>query len=91
MKKEFYSIIKNRTILKITGIDAQSFLQNLLPIDLLTLSPKKIYPCALLTPQGKIAFDFLIALNDNGFLIDIAEYLKANFLKKINLYKLRSY
>ncbi|MGD9659379.1 MAG: folate-binding protein YgfZ, partial [Methylocystis sp.] len=46
---------------------------------------------ALLTPQGKILFDFLVfAAGDDRYLLDCPLDLAADLQKRLNIYKLRS-
>ena len=47
----------DRAILRVSGPDAKSFLQNLVTNDVTKLNSNIIYS-ALLTPQGKLVTDF---------------------------------
>ena len=55
------------------------------------LKPGKALYAALLTPQGKILFDFLlIGAGDNTILIDCARDRAADLIKRLTLYRLRT-
>ena len=78
-----------RAIISIGGQSSWEFLQGLftndVPKDINTLSYS-----AMLSPQGKLLFDFFIFLSSsNTFYIDIENSVKDDFLKRVNIYKLR--
>ncbi len=84
------AFLPDRAFVRITGADAEHFLQNLITTDLGGFGAEEARPGALLTPQGKILFDFLISRDGDGFLIDIrADQLEA-FVKRMTMYKLRA-
>ncbi|WP_370932012.1 folate-binding protein YgfZ [Bartonella sp. DGB1] len=82
--------LNQRTLIKITGIDSESFLQSLITIDTTKIKINQLYPAALLSPQGKIAYSFLITRSSEGYIIDINDILAENFAKKLLIYKLHS-
>lgn len=86
-----HQYLQHRSVLRIFGEDVTSFLQNLVTANVENLQASSVTPCALLTPQGKIAFDFLIGKNaPNDFFVDIKDDLVEAFKKRIQLYKLRA-
>jgi len=44
----------------------------------------------LLSPQGKILFDFFVVRDRDGFLIDVAKDQAAGLVKRLSMYKLRA-
>ena len=81
----------DRSLISVTGDDAEHFLQNLLTCDVEKLPEGVARACALLTPQGKIMWDFLILRDDTGgYLIDIDTAYAADFVRRLTMYKLRS-
>ena len=44
---------------------------------------------ALLTPQGKYLYDFIIVKHKSGYFLDCEKKYR-RFIKQLNLYKLRS-
>ncbi len=84
------AFLPDRALLRVSGADAESFLHNLVTTDLAGLPAGEARPGALLTPQGKILFDFLIWREGDGFLIETdAEQLDA-LTKRLTLYRLRA-
>ncbi|MFN3831179.1 MAG: YgfZ/GcvT domain-containing protein [Allorhizobium sp.] len=84
------AFLPDRAFVKIAGADAEHFLQNLITTDLGALGASELRPGALLTPQGKILFDFLISRDGEGFLIDIRADQSEAFVRRLMMYKLRS-
>ena len=80
----------DRLTLTVTGGDAEHFLQNLVTADLDQLGAGEARPAALLTPQGKILFDFLVSRIEGGFRLDVAASARADLAKRLTLYRLRS-
>ncbi len=84
------AFLPDRAFVRIGGPDAEHFLQNLITTDLGALAADEWRPGALLTPQGKILFDFLISRDGDAFRIDIrADQLDA-FVKRMTMYKLQA-
>ncbi|MBL8895857.1 MAG: folate-binding protein YgfZ, partial [Rhizobiales bacterium] len=54
------------------------------------LEPGAAGYAALLTPQGKILFDFLMQRQEDGLLIDCATSQREALLKRLGFYKLRA-
>ena len=80
---------KTRKLLKVCGKDAKKFLQGIITNDIQDSISAVIY-AGLLTPQGKYLFDFFIfGLDEENFIIDIDIDSYDDFIKKINLIKLR--
>lgn len=80
----------DRALILVTGEDAEHFLQNILTIDLSTLADDEARPGALLTPQGKILFDFLVSRAPGGFRLDCRSDIAGDFARRLALYKLRA-
>ncbi|WP_297322271.1 folate-binding protein YgfZ [uncultured Bartonella sp.] len=85
-----YLFLDDRRILFVTGEDATHFLERLITTDVEQIGQGELFPGALLSPQGKVLFDFLIGRVAHGYLIDISNELAENFKKRLTLYKLRS-
>jgi folate-binding protein YgfZ len=82
--------LSGRAVLNVTGEDAEDFLQNLITTDLDTLEHDDLKPGALLNPQGKILFEFLVSRNSAGLRLDTLQTATDDFLKRLTLYKLRA-
>ncbi len=82
--------LEDRGVLKITGEDRAAFLQGLLTNDVERLGVGEAAFAALLSPQGKILFDMIVAAVDDGFYIDVARAQSADLAKRLGFYKLRA-
>ena len=78
-----------RKLLQITGTDRLKFLQNLVTNEMARLDDRLVY-AALLTPQGKYLADFLVTEQDGAVLIDVAQGLAPDLLRRLSMYKLRA-
>ncbi len=83
--------LRDRATILIEGPDAEHFLQNILTVDLDRLQAGEARPGALLSPQGKILFDFLVSRRgDGGFLLDCRAEAAGDFVRRLMLYRLRA-
>jgi folate-binding protein YgfZ len=82
--------LPDRGVVAVGGDDARHLLQNLVTCDLDNLMMGQAAYGALLTPQGKLQFDFILYAIDGGFLFDLPRSLVADFVKRLTLYKLRA-
>jgi tRNA-modifying protein YgfZ len=80
----------DRAVVAVTGADAVGFLDNLATNALDKLKPGEARFSALLTPQGKIAYEFFAYRTADGFLLDTHRATTAEFVKRLTLYKLRA-
>jgi tRNA-modifying protein YgfZ len=84
------AILADRAVLRLGGRDRATFLQGLVTADILGLVAGASCWAALLTPQGKILFDFLVVEQDDGTLIDCARQQREELAKRLAFYKLRA-
>lgn len=85
------STLAGRAFLSVSGADAGPFLQNLITTDLAGLEEGEAAPGALLTPQGKILFHFLISRDGHGgFHLETEAASRDNLLKRLTMYRLRA-
>jgi folate-binding protein YgfZ len=82
--------LEDRAVIAVTGPEARPFLQGLITNDVEQLAPGKGLYAALLTPQGKILFDFFLVEGDGAILIDCLAASRDVLLKRLTMYKLRS-
>ncbi|HET7411242.1 MAG TPA: folate-binding protein YgfZ [Pararhizobium sp.] len=82
--------LDDRALIEVRGPDAESLLQGVLTPDLGTLAADEARAGALLTPQGKILFDFVISHTDDGFRLETDRSIAGDFVKRLTLYKLRA-
>ena len=84
------AILTDRTVLKIAGADARTFLQGLITNDIQKLSYAKPLYAALLTPQGKIICDFILSAAGDDFYLDCATARSADLVSRLKKYRLRA-
>ncbi|GAA5624986.1 tRNA-modifying protein YgfZ [Brucella sp. NBRC 12953] len=82
--------LSNRALVHITGEDAEKFVQAVITTNLDKLGVDDLKPGALLTPQGKIMFDFLVSRIEDGLRFDMPAGIAADFAKRMTLYRLRA-
>jgi folate-binding protein YgfZ len=82
--------LTNRAVIGLCGPEAREYLQGLITNDVTKVAPGRAVYAALLTPQGKILFDFLIAEGADGLLLDCTREARAALIKRLSLYKLRA-
>ncbi len=90
MKKDDVYIFEDRGLLYLNGEDVKEFLQNLITNDIEKVTNDMSCFAALLTPQGKYLFDFLIIKHKSGYFLDCEKINIDELFKQLNLYKLRS-
>jgi tRNA-modifying protein YgfZ len=82
--------LADRGVVRVTGADAEKLLQGIVSNDMELLASQPAIHAALLTPQGKILFDFFVVRASDGFLLEVARDKAADLAKRLNLYKLRA-
>lgn len=90
MGNGYWTELTDRAVFKITGDVAEKFLQDLITNDLKYASEKKAIHAGLLTPQGKILFDFFLLRQAQGFLLETNRNHLPDLMKRITFYKLRA-
>lgn len=88
------ALLPDRGVVKVVGEAARDFLHGLVTADVQQLTSGNARYAALLTPQGKIVADFIIApapdAGGGGFFLDLPLALAKPVVAKLNLYKLRA-
>jgi hypothetical protein len=83
-------ILTSRAVLRLIGEDARTFLNGVITQDVTLAPPGAPLFSALLTPQGKILFDFFLTPADGGYYLDCLSSAAPALLKRLLLYKLRA-
>jgi len=88
------ALLPDRGVVKVAGDDARRFLNGLVTNDMTKVAPDRPRFAALLTPQGKIIVDFIVAEapaeDGGGFFLDAPKALSGTLVEKLNFYKLRA-
>ncbi|MGN6582353.1 MAG: CAF17-like 4Fe-4S cluster assembly/insertion protein YgfZ [Rhizobiaceae bacterium] len=83
--------LDNRALIDLSGPEAEHFLQNIVTTDLTSLRDGEALPGALLAPQGKILFDFLVSRRgENGLRLECRADIADDFTRRLTLYRLRA-
>lgn len=82
--------LANRRFVRVSGSDAEVFLQNLITTDVVSLTDAEACLGALLTPQGKILFDFMIWRDGDAFVIETDAGQLDALVRRLTMYKLRA-
>jgi tRNA-modifying protein YgfZ len=83
-------VAQDRSVLALNGADAEPFLQNLVTNNVAGLGEGTCVYAALLSPQGKYLFDFLVVRSAEGFLLDIKADRAQALAERLTLYRLRA-
>ena len=88
------ALLPDRGVVKVAGDEARKFLNGLVTADIGEVTPRAARYAALLTPQGKIIVDCIVAEAPKecggGFFIDCPRALGATLVQRLNFYKLRA-
>ena len=85
----FIAGLPERAVIEIKGEDTLPFLQDLVTANVADLKPGQAVHSALLTPQGKILFDFFILAIADGVLLDCAAENATGLVQRLTMYRLR--
>jgi folate-binding protein YgfZ len=85
-----YVLLADRGVLAVRGGDARPFLQGLTSNDITRIREDQAGYGALLTPQGKFLFDFLIAQEAAQLLLEIELARLEQLRRRLLIYRLRS-
>jgi folate-binding protein YgfZ len=88
------ALLPERGVIKVAGDDARHFLNGLVTNDTAKVAPGTASFAALLTPQGKIIVDFIVAEaapeDGGGFFLDCPRALVPALIEKLKFYRLRA-
>jgi len=84
------AVLNDRAIIAVAGPEARNFLQGLITNDIDKLTSGTPLYAALLTPQGKVLFDFLLYEREGTILIDCARITAEPLEKRLSTYRLRA-
>jgi tRNA-modifying protein YgfZ len=84
------ALLSDRAVLEVGREDRAHFLQGLVTNDVAGLKEGEARFAGLLTPQGKILFDFFVVARGDRLLLDCPAALAAELAKRLSLYKLRA-
>jgi tRNA-modifying protein YgfZ len=88
---DFTAELSDRRLIRVTGEDATSFLQNVITNDMAAVTSSSMVYACLLTPQGQYLHDFFI-LSDGaqGYYLDVESARSDDLLRRFGIFRLRS-
>ncbi len=78
-----------RSLVRLSGEDVCGFIQGLITQDVDRLAPDRPLWAGLLTPQGKVLFDFLLWAEGKDILLDCERVSAEALARRLALYRLR--
>lgn len=84
------TLLSDRGVLRVIGADAHKFLQGVITNNLDKTNDGAAIHTGLLSPQGKILFDFFVMADGDGFLIDGPKGVLTELAKRLGFYRLRA-
>ncbi len=86
--------LADRGVIKMAGAEATQFLHRLITNSVLAIGPGESRYSALLSPQGKLMFDFFVVPlpegSEAGYLLDCVRDQSAALAQRLNLHKMRA-
>lgn len=90
MAQGYIAELPRRGVVAVSGPDAEKFLDGVVTNDVAGIAAGGASYGGLLTPQGKILFDFIVFRDGERFLLDLPRSAIADFVKRLGFYKLRT-
>jgi tRNA-modifying protein YgfZ len=91
MMQAKFAVLPDRGVVRVAGEDAGKLLQDVITNDMDLLGGQPAIHAALLTPQGKILFEFFVVKAGEGaYLLETGREQAAGLAKRLGMYKLRA-
>jgi folate-binding protein YgfZ len=85
-----YVILAGRGLVALRGADARGLVQGVISSDIEHVTPAAASYGALLTPQGKYLFDFVIVQMGDALLLDTERARVDDLIRRLLMYRLRA-
>ncbi len=82
--------LADRGVVCVTGEDARKLLQGIVTNDIDLLDSQPAVFTGLLSPQGKIMFEFIVAKSGDDYLLDVATDQIEDLVRRLTMYRLRA-
>jgi tRNA-modifying protein YgfZ len=82
--------LPDRGVIAVAGEAARGFLDNLITNDMAQLDSQAALFAGLLSPQGKILFEFFVVKQREGYLLETRRDQAADLVKRLSMYRLRA-
>ena len=83
-------LLADRAIVAVTGEEAENLLNRLVTKSVLGMDGNDARYAALLSPQGKLLFDFLVYRRPDGFWLDVPADQAPELARKLTMFRLRA-
>ncbi|MDK2766140.1 MAG: folate-binding protein [Sphingomonas sp.] len=83
------TLLADRALIRVSGEDVRGFLQGLVTQDVNAVRPDAPLWAALLSPQGKALFDFILWADEADILIDCEAAQRDALIRRLAIYRLR--
>jgi hypothetical protein len=90
MSETKIALLPDRGVVSVTGEDAEKFLQGVITNEMGLLATQPAIHTGMLTPQGKILFDFFVVKAPEGYCLETARDNAPGLADRLARYKLRS-
>jgi len=84
------ALLPDRGVVSVVGPDAGKLLQGVITNDMGVLDGQDALYAGLLSPQGKILFDFLVVRSPDGFRLETPRTKASQLAERLKMYKLRA-
>jgi len=82
--------LTDRGVVSVRGPDSEKLLQGLVTNEIEGLTEGEARFAGLLSPQGKILFDFFVVKVADGYFLDVPAAKAPDLVKRLTMYKLRA-
>ncbi len=82
--------LADRSVVCVAGEDGRKLLQGIVTNDIDLLDSQPAVFTGLLSPQGKILFEFIVAKSGDDYLLDVATDLIEDLVRRLTMYRLRA-
>jgi tRNA-modifying protein YgfZ len=90
MSETRIALLPDRGVVSVTGADAAKLLQGVITNDMDHISGQGALHAGLLSPQGKILFEFFVVQSPEGFCLETARTKAAELAERLKMYRLRA-
>jgi folate-binding protein YgfZ len=90
MAETYMALLPDRGVVTVTGDDAEKLLQGVITNDMEGLGKASALHAGLLSPQGKILFDFFVVRTADGYCLETARSRAAELAQRLTMYRLRA-
>ena len=90
MAENKLALLPDRGVVSVEGPDAAKLLQGVITNDMDLMAQQGALHAGLLSPQGKILFEFFVVKSPDGFCLETARAKAAELAERLKMYKLRA-